>query len=72
VLLLLNKAYKPAHEAQLEVLRQATEETAAYPTVTPVLFSALRGQGAVTVLRQLRDWLNLPLPEAGATGDGEA
>lgn len=72
VLVLLNKADKLGHEAQLEVMRQAEEETAAYPTVTPVLFSALRGQGAVTVLRQLRDWLNLPLPGAGAEEEEEA
>ena len=65
MLVLLNKVDKLGHEAQLEVMRLAEEETASYPTVIPVLFSALRGQGAVTVLRQLRDWLNLPLPGAG-------
>ena len=63
VLVLLNKADKLGHEAQLEVARAAEAETAAYPTVTPVLFSALRGQGAVPVLRALREWLNLPLPD---------
>jgi GTP-binding protein len=65
VLVLLNKADKLGHEAQLEVARAAEAETAAYPTVIPVLFSALRGQGAVPVLRALREWLNLPLPDDG-------
>jgi hypothetical protein len=37
--------------------------------VIPVLFSALRGQGAVPVLRALREWLNLPLPDDGPAAE---
>ena len=63
VLVLLNKADKLGHGARSEALRAARTELAGEPTAEAVLFSALRGSGAEPVLRRLRAWLDLPLPD---------
>jgi GTP-binding protein len=59
LLLLLNKADKLGHGAATEALRDAREAVADVPNARIELFSALRGQGADTVVAVLRDWLAL-------------
>ena len=72
-LVLLNKADKLSKGAAGEAFRAAEGRLAALPKVRPVLFSALRGIGADTVLTVLRDWLALDADAApGDAGTGAA
>jgi GTP-binding protein len=70
LLVLLNKADKLGHGARADTLRSATERLRDTPTAEAILFSALRGMGAETALRRVRQWLCLPETPDGAASSG--
>lgn len=59
MLVLLNKSDKLGFGAASAALQKARNRLAEHPAATPILFSALRGQGTDTVLTTLRGWLQL-------------